>query len=634
MKDFRQSVVFLCDTIILVFICIGLWIFAPWLFSSFQNNDIIFLNLASLYVCTVVSQLLFQSYDTLWRYAETREYLILLLATGFGFLLYLLLNAVLLHGRIPLVVLMMISSTWMLGELFMRFCYRVYRSKVRNAERIAKIRVAIVGAGAAGLQLLQELQSNPSSKYKPVCIFDDDPSKYKKKLRGIFVVGSIATIPEYLRSHPVEQILVAIPSLTAEQQTVILQTLSTLENVSVFMLPSALDLVEGSSISSQLYKVKAEDLLGRDPIQLNTDVLSAFLKDKVILVTGGGGSIGSELCRQIAKFHPKKLVILDIYENNAYDVQQELTYLYGKQLDLTVEIASIREESRVRDVFRTYRPNVVFHAAAHKHVPLMEHNPREAVLNNVFGTYHLVQAAEDYGVEKFVQISTDKAVNPTNIMGATKRLCEMLLQSKKDCSTTDFVAVRFGNVLGSNGSVIPLFQRQIEAGGPVTVTDFRIIRYFMTIPEAAQLVLQAGSMHAKNEIYVLNMGKPVKILDLAENMIRCSGLMPYRDIDIVETGLRPGEKLYEELLIDGRDIKKTSNDQIYVETQPCISLEELHDKLSLLSKAIQIGNQAAIREALHVSVPTFKEAELVNKEKEAELANQEQASSSEPIMTA
>ena len=317
--------------------------------------------------------------------------------------------------------------------------------------------------------------------------------------------------------------------------------------------------------------VKIDDLLGRERVVFNNQEVFGFLQDKVIMVTGGGGSIGSELCRQIAKRGPKRLIVVDIYENNAYDLQQELKMEYGNKLDLKVEIASVRDREKVRELVGYYRPQIIFHAAAHKHVPLMEECPEEAVKNNVFGTYNVVHAADEFGVDKFVLISTDKAVNPTNVMGATKRFCEMILQSMKGRSHTEYAAVRFGNVLGSNGSVIPLFRRQIEAGGPVTITDKRIIRYFMTIPEAAQLVLEAGAMAGSSEVFVLDMGQPVKILDLAENLIKLSGYVPYVDIDIVETGLRPGEKLYEELLMKSDGLMKTTSSKIFIERQQEIS---------------------------------------------------------------
>lgn len=361
-------------------------------------------------------------------------------------------------------------------------------------------------------------------------------------------------------------------------------------------------------------KRQDDDLLGRERIVFNNQEVFDFLRDKVVMVTGGGGSIGSELCRQIAKRSPKELIVVDIYENNAYDLQQELRMEYGDKLNLKVEIASVRDREKVRKLVGGYRPQIIFHAAAHKHVPLMEECPEEAVKNNVFGTYNVVHAADEFGVDKFVLISTDKAVNPTNVMGATKRFCEMILQSMKGISHTEYVAVRFGNVLGSNGSVIPLFRRQIEAGGPVTVTDKRIIRYFMTIPEAAQLVLEAGAMAASSEVFVLDMGQPVKILDLAENLIKLSGYIPYVDIDIVETGLRPGEKLYEELLMKSDGLMKTTSSKIFIERQTEISQTEMNHKLEILHEALEQGGREAVRLAMKQVVPTFRDPDEVNRE--------------------
>ena len=411
----------------------------------------------------------------------------------------------------------------------------------------------------------------------------------------------------------IREVIVAIPSISSDRRQELLRKLSTMEHIRVTVLPGTMDLIAQKSIRSQLREVQIEDLLGRDTVELDNDAVDTFLSGKTVMVTGGGGSIGSELCRQIVRHNPRRLVVVDIYENNAYDIQQELLYHYGAALDLCVEIASIRDERRVRQLFAKYRPDVVFHAAAHKHVPLMEDSPQEAIRNNVFGTRNLVRAAEDFGVGKFIQISTDKAVNPTSVMGASKRLCEMILQSRKgQGSGTTFAAVRFGNVLGSNGSVVPLFKHQIAAGGPVTITDKRIIRFFMTIPEAAQLVLLSGAMAKQNELYVLDMGRPVKILDLAENLIRLAGLTPYRDIDIVETGLRPGEKLYEELLISSRDIEMTENDKIFIERQPAITPAEMDEKLAILHTALERDDPAAIRAAMHRVVPSFHEPEELN----------------------
>jgi len=457
------------------------------------------------------------------------------------------------------------------------------------------------------------------------CFFDDDPEKQHQRIHNIEVKGRIEDIPKVLKTMRINTVILAIPSLEEARRQEILQMLTELENVRVQVLPDTLNFMEDKPIRAQLRGVKVEDLLGRPPVKLDLSTVDASLRNKVVLVTGGGGSIGSELCRQIAQYQPRELIILDIYENNAYDIQQELRRKYGFTLNLSVEIASIRDRERIWQVFDRYRPDVVFHAAAHKHVPLMEKCPQEAVRNNIFGTLNLVQAANSFSAEKFIQISTDKAVNPTSVMGASKRMCEMILQSMKNRSDTCFVAVRFGNVLGSNGSVVPLFEQQIAQGGPITITDKRIIRYFMTIPEAAQLVLEAGAMAEKNELYVLDMGEPVKILDLAEKMIRLSGLTPYKDIDIKEVGLRPGEKLYEELLVANRDIGRTKNNKIFVERQPGISQPELEEKLEILKDALAEDSPAAIRVALHRVVPTFYEPDELNQKEHVPQHDEEKA---------
>ncbi|MCF2595537.1 polysaccharide biosynthesis protein [Pseudoflavonifractor phocaeensis] len=615
MSRFRKPLLFFCDSLILLGVTLTLSKFSlRYGLPDAVGRGLLLKHLLVLYACTAVFQLLFHTYDSLWRYAESREYLSLLTAAFCGFLAYEVISRALMDSVISFILLVAIACLWVLGMLLVRFSYRVYRSRVLFRRGGPRVPVAIIGAGAAGVQLLEELQSNPDSHYTVQCFFDDDPAKVHNRIHGVEVKGRIADIPDRLRAMDIRELLVAIPSISEDRRHEILQELSGLERVRVTILPSTLDLIAQKPIRSQLREIRIEDLLGREPVRLDPAPVDDFLGGKTVLVTGGGGSIGSELCRQIAKHHPKRLIIVDIYENNAYDIQQELLYHFGKRLNLVVEIASVRDGERLRQLFAMYRPDVVFHAAAHKHVPLMEQSPQEAVRNNVFGTLNLVRTADEYGVEKFIQISTDKAVNPTSVMGATKRLCEMILQSMKGQSGTTFAAVRFGNVLGSNGSVVPLFKRQIAAGGPITVTDKRIIRYFMTIPEAAQLVLQAGAMARQNELYVLDMGQPVKILDLAENLIRLSGYVPYRDIDIVETGLRPGEKLYEELLIASRDIEKTENDQIFVERQPGITPEELRGKLAVLSAALEKNDPTVIRDALHQVVPTFHEPEDLNRD--------------------
>ena len=628
MSRFRKELLFLCDTLILVAVGVVLVPFSVrYTLGDLSTRWTLMSHMLLLYGCTVVFQVAFHTYDSLWRYAESREYLSLLMAALWGFFAYEVISRLVIREAVPFLLLTAIASVWVLGMLLVRFVYRVYRTHSMYQKGSHQIPVAIIGAGAAGVQLLGELQSNADSRYRVQCFFDDDCGKIGKRIHGVEVKGRIEDIPTRLRAMDIRQIIVAIPSISEERRHEILKELSGLDRIKVSVLPSTLNLIEQKPIGAQLRDIQIEDLLGREPVRLDPKPVDAYLEGKVVMVTGGGGSIGSELCRQIARHRPRQLVIVDIYENNAYDIQQELLYIYNKRLNLAVEIASIRDGERVRQLFAHYRPDVVFHAAAHKHVPLMEQSPQEAVRNNVFGTLNLVRAADEFGVGKFIQISTDKAVNPTSVMGATKRLCEMILQSMKGRSATTFAAVRFGNVLGSNGSVVPLFKRQIAAGGPVTVTDKRIIRYFMTIPEAAQLVLQAGAMAKQNELYVLDMGQPVKILDLAENLIRLSGYVPYRDIQIVETGLRPGEKLYEELLVASRDIEKTENDQIFVERQPGITPEELKGKLAVLSAALEKNDPGVIRDALHQVVPTFHEPEDLNRDQgdEVHIPEQEQA---------
>lgn len=614
MNRFRRQALFLCDTVIFIaLMAFFYWFSQRYYFWNPKEPPVrLFENLLLLYGCTALFELIFRTYDSLWRYAESREYLMLLSAAGFGFALYEVVSRAVLKSVIPFLLLTSVAGTWVLGMLMLRIIYRYCRSYRNSSDVRQKRPVALVGAGAAGVQMLEEIQNNPDSPYSVQCFFDDDPGKIGRRIHGVVVKAPVSQMRECLRAMSIENVIVAIPSLSEKRRQEILAELSGMNHIRVSVLPGTLDLLEGRSIRSQLREVQIEDLLGRDEVRLDTAPVKALILGRTVLVTGGGGSIGSELCRQIANYHPKKLVIFDIYENNAYDIQQELKFQYGDKLNLTVEIGSIRDADRLMRLMQTYRPEVVFHAAAHKHVPLMEQSPQEAIRNNVFGTLNVVRAADVCGVKKFIQISTDKAVNPTNVMGASKRLCEMIVQSMGQCSTTTFAAVRFGNVLGSNGSVIPLFKRQIAAGGPITVTDSRIIRYFMTISEAASLVLEAGAMAKQNELFVLDMGRPVRIIDLAENLIRLSGLEPYSDIEIIETGLRPGEKLYEELLIASRDIEKTANEKIFVEQQPPITPEELAQKLTILKASLEKEDKVAIRDALHRVVPTFHEPEEVN----------------------
>ena len=488
-----------------------------------------------------------------------------------------------------------------------RFGYRILRiinnKRMSLAMKNIRSNVMVIGAGAAGDMLLKEIESSSYLELTAKCIIDDQPGCHGKLLRGVPIVGGRDKIQDAVRLYNIDEIIFAIPSANAKTKKEILEICKE-TGCKLRMLPGVYQLINGDVSVSKLKDVEIEDLLGREPIQINTEEVLGYVSGKTVLVTGGGGSIGSELCRQIAAHHPKQLIILDIYENNAYDIQQELVRKYPK-LDLIVLIASVRNKNRMNQIFETYRPDIVYHAAAHKHVPLMEDSPNEAVKNNVMGTYRTALAADKYGTEKFVLISTDKAVNPTNVMGASKRICEMIIQMMNQKSKTNFVAVRFGNVLGSNGSVIPLFKKQIAEGGPVTVTDPNIIRYFMTIPEAVSLVLQAGAYAKGGEIFVLNMGEPVKILDLAVNLIKLSGLRPGTDIEIKFTGLRPGEKMYEELLMDEEGLKKTANRMIFIGKPIEFNSEEFEDQLEQLIADAR-AESGDIRNRMKEIVPTFQ----------------------------
>lgn len=448
--------------------------------------------------------------------------------------------------------------------LLIRFSKRIYVASkyMVNKGDEQKIRAMIVGGGDAGTMLIREIQTTNKIDYNPVCIVDDDPAKQGKSICGVMVVGTTAEIKELAEEYEIKEILIAMPSVPKKKIQEIFD-ICKLTKCKVKILPGLYQIVSGAASVSSLRPVQIIDLLGREQIKVNLDEIVGYIEGRVVLITGGGGSIGSELCRQIAGHHPKQLIILDIYENNAYDIEQELKRRFPK-LNLLVLIASVRDKGKMENVFAEYRPEIVFNAAAHKHVPLMEISPNEAVKNNVIGTLNVAKCADKYGSKVFVQISTDKAVNPTNVMGATKRICEMIIQTIGRHSKTNFVAVRFGNVLGSNGSVIPLFEKQIAEGGPVTVTHRDIIRYFMTIPEAVSLVLQAGAYAKGGQIFVLDMGEPVRIYDLACNLIRLSGLEPNVDIEIKCTGLRPGEKLFEERLMDEEGMQTTANGLINI----------------------------------------------------------------------
>lgn len=618
LQKFRKEIIFILDLVIVTTVCSVLFYIMPESDGYSDINYISFIpHLILLLFCGTVAQYFFKTYESLWRYAESKEYLMLPLGGVLGFFIFLILDTFLLTCTIPVIFFAISYALSILGMLLMRLSYRQYRKYNKNKNIKNKIPLAIIGAGDAGVQLHKEIDNNPRSRYYTYCFIDDSIEKIGKLIHNIEVKGPINNLEKLLKYSPVRELVIAIPSISPEKRKDILEKCAELK-CHVRILQGTLSLLQNNSdnLWNKVRDVRLDELLGREQITFDNEEVKQFLCNKIIMVTGGGGSIGSELCRQIAKMQPKQLIILDIYENNAYEIQQELLTIYGSKLNLKIEIASIRDGYKINQLFKHYRPNVVFHAAAHKHVPLMEDCPEEAIKNNIIGTYNVVFAADRYKVDKFVLISTDKAVNPTSIMGASKRFCEMILQSMKEISKTEFVAVRFGNVLGSNGSVIPLFQKQIAQGGPVTITDKRIVRYFMTISEAVQLVLQAGSMANSSEVYVLDMGQPVKILDLAENLIRLSGHIPYSEIPIIETGLRPGEKLYEELLMKSEELIATSNHKIFIERQKEISKDELDEKMKLLQASINQKSTEEIKRTMKIVVPTYCDPEEVNNKRQ------------------
>ncbi|WP_425539593.1 polysaccharide biosynthesis protein [Microaceticoccus formicicus] len=551
----------------------------------------------------IIAFILFKLYSAIWRYASVNELLNILGAVLLSNLLstlYLLGTASTLPRSIYPIVL--ILDTILIGGI--RLVPKIIRAKEVGSKLDANLkRTLIVGAGESGLMVLRELKKHPELGNVTIAFVDDDPAKYKRTIDGVQVAGNRNDIPELTKKLKIDEIIVAMPSAKNEDQKKILDICSR-TSTKVRIVPGVYEMIDDKIELKDIRDIEIDDLLGRDEIKLNTSELSEFINGKVVLVTGGGGSIGSELCRQVVKYNPKQLLILDIYENTTYDIQNEIRREYP-ELDMRVFIESVRDRQRLDAIFSEYRPQIIFHAAAHKHVPLMEGSPESAVKNNVFGTLNVVLEADHYDVEKFVLISTDKAVNPTNIMGATKRICEMIIQSFNRISKTDYVAVRFGNVLGSHGSVIPLFLNQINKGGPVTVTDERIIRYFMSIPEATQLVLQAGAIAKGGEIFVLDMGEPVKIIDLAEKLIRLHGHEPYKEIDIEIIGLRPGEKLFEELLLNMDLVDKTEYERIFVEKPTIIDFHELEAKLVPLMDSTKTNDRDKIVEELRKIVPTF-----------------------------
>lgn len=598
----------------ILFLIISLY-FALLLKFDFKipQEYIIFLKISvvPVVIITLVFNKFFNLYNSIWKYASVEELISIVYSVSLSNIIFVIysyfINYKFLENRyyrFPYTVhiIFWILSVLALGGI--RLIYRVSEDKsVGKYKKTRNKRLLIIGAGDASAVLIKEIKKNGNFNYDIVGLIDDDETKRKKLINGIKVLGGRNDIPKICKEESIEEIIIAMPSADIKTKREIINICKTTK-CKLKTLPSIYEMIDGNLNMSKLRDVNIEDLLGREEVKLNNENINKYIKNKVILVTGGGGSIGSELCRQIARFGPKQLLILDIYENNVYDIQMELNYNYPK-LNKTILIGSIRDVDRLRSIFGKYKPEVVFHAAAHKHVPLMEENPAEAVKNNIIGTYNVLKCCDEFEVNKFVQISTDKAVNPTNIMGASKRFCEIMVQAFDEVSKTEYVAVRFGNVLGSNGSVIPLFKKQIAHGGPVTVTHPEINRFFMTIPEAAQLVIQAGAIAHGGEIFVLDMGKPVKIVDLAKDLITLSGYEPDVDIKIEYTGLRPGEKLYEELLMNEVALTSTEHDKIFVEKPVKIDMNFVEESIKQFKKVVNEDKEEIIK-LIEEKVPTYK----------------------------
>lgn len=582
------------------------------------------------FVCIFICRMIGNIYGQIWRYGGIQGYIRLIFLDAIAFILLIILQATLPIERISFDRALSLVCVDLLGAISIRMIYRyaylysnnetskgkflsklLYRFSgltTGTDKEVQKIKIAIIGAGRVGASFAEELVNDEKAVYVPRCFIDIDKTKAGREVNGIPVWSADETTLDKLKAYEVQEIVFAIPNMDVNKKKCLYDHYKNAGyKVKVYDYPT----LYTAGSKRNLREFDIEELLFRKPLAVTNEQTYAYYKDKVILITGGGGSIGSELCRQLAKMDPKQIIILDIYENGAYDVQQELKIAYGNAINLQIEICSITNKKALEKVFKQYHPQIIINAAAHKHVPLMEHNCVEAIYNNVFGTKNLIELCEKYNAQRFMMVSTDKAVNPTNVMGATKRMCEMMVQSASMYGHVKYSATRFGNVLGSAGSVIPLFKRQIAKGGPVTLTDKRIIRYFMTIPEASQLVLQSGAMANNGELFVLDMGQPVKILDLAENMIKLSGA---HDIEIIETGLRPGEKLYEELLMNSQTLTKTDNDLIFIEKDTPLSKEVINEKLQVLKKAIENEDDNDAREALRSVVPTFRRPEEINKQ--------------------
>lgn len=620
---------------VVIYLVVLTFIYTTYGLAGSSLQEFIYTSVAAL-LCLLLCRTVGKVYSMIIRYGGVHVYMRLfatdLIALLFYFPIKFGLNFEHMTSQRWLIIILLNLLGAVGIRLMYRYCYRYDVRRTKKGEFLRwllllfagdnvvkerrdehkRIRIAILGAGRLGAVLADELLSNDSAAYVPVCFIDQDKGKAGREVMGLPVLPEGDESLEDLKDYGVQEIVFAITNIiNTKKDTLFKLYKGAGYKVKVYDF-SVADVAKSGK--RMLRKFDIDELLFRQPIVVNNELVSSYYKDKVILVTGGGGSIGSEMCRQVAKMQPKQVIALDIYENGVYDLQQELRLLYGTKLDFKVEIASICSRSAMARVMEEYHPDIVIHAAAHKHVPLMEKNCIEAVENNVFGTLNVIELCEKYGVGRFMMVSTDKAVNPTNIMGATKRMCEIIARahSAQKGNKVVFSDTRFGNVLGSAGSVIPLFKRQIANGGPITITDKRIIRYFMTIPEASQLVLHSGAIAKNGELFVLDMGQPVKIYDLAVNMIKFSGLEPFQDIDIVETGLRLGEKLYEELLIKSDTLDTTDNDLIFVEKDEPISIEDLKQRLQLLREAMVTNSDETVRAAMHRVVPTYKTPEEVN----------------------
>lgn len=603
-RQFKQAALVVLDIIFInVSIFVAYFIKFQWLIPG-AYLEIYFKSFIPITIIMIISFYFFRLYKSIWRYAsidELNSVIFAVTAGAFTSFLY----GIIIGYRLPYSAYFVMWALTIMASGGIRFLRRVIGSIEMVPSEVLKRskRILIVGAGDSGAMLVREMRKRPEMGYIPVAFVDDEESKKGKIIHGVPIIGQRNDILQIVNDKDIDEILIAMPSADNSDIREIINICSE-TGCKLKTLPGIYELIDEKVTISQIRDVEIEDLLGRDPVELNIEEIAGYVKNKVIMVTGGGGSIGSEICRQMTRFNPKKLIILDIYENGVYDLQMELNKK-APHIDKEVIIASVRERNRLEEVFERFRPQVIFHAAAHKHVPLMENNPKEAIKNNIIGTLNLAQCADKYGVQKFVQISTDKAVNPTNIMGATKRVCEMIIQSINKVSKTEFVAVRFGNVLGSNGSVIPLFKKQIASGGPVTVTHPEITRYFMTIPEAAQLVIQAGAMAKGGEIFILDMGKPVKMVDLARDLIKLSGFEPDKDIQIQFVGLRPGEKLYEELLMDEEGIQNTKHKKIFIGKPGEFEFEKVKESIGILQDKLECDDEVVF-DAVEELVPTYK----------------------------